>query len=585
MALGYASGISCCSRVRAGGVSILFGRLGRMAERVDVCIVGSGFGGSIAAYRLAELYRAAEQDASILVLERGKRFGHTDFRQSMDVDHLSDVYGLIQGQGAQIVLGNLVGGGSNLYLAASLRSPSETFERMDAHPDDGPRRRMWPARISRRRLDRYYRRAEAALRVRQPSWNQVSKSGGVWAAMLRKSGYTCDRVPVAIDFGRCVDAKWCYTGCVFGAKNSVITNYLASAERLGAEVRPLVQVDEVTATNTPPDYRWLVKGVNVNPDSKQPAGAIEDIECKVLILSAGAMGTPPILMRSRQNGALPGVSPHLGRHLGVNGDHVAAIEVNPRKVRDVLGLPGYGEFYKGKPITTMSYDHWVGKRGNAHDGTRFTLQEILLSQLTNFLYDDGRGDGSEPTWWGREKKRSISTWNRHIEILAMVEDTHDGEFHSVPPTGGGHVQPNGGPVGIGLFNYALSPQSTTIRERADAAIRAICERRGVGRFLRLAETEGVYASHPLGGCRMADEIGLGVTDHRCEVFGSEGLFCMDSSVIPTSLGVNPSLTISAVCERAAAKLVKRAADYGLPDPPEGFRHRAPGVHVGPRVRP
>src|SRR3954469_16822926 len=123
-----------------------------MAERVDVCIVGSGFGGSIAAWRLAELYRAAEQDASVLVLERGRRFSHTDFRQSMDVQHLSDVYELIQGQGAQIVAANLVGGGSNLYLAASLRSPSETFERMDHNPNDGPRRRMWPKALSRRRL-------------------------------------------------------------------------------------------------------------------------------------------------------------------------------------------------------------------------------------------------------------------------------------------------------------------------------------------------------------------------------------------------------------------------------------------------
>ena len=105
-----------------------------MTERVDVCIAGSGFGGSIAAYRLAELYRPPEEDASVVVLERGKRKGHTDFRQSMDVGNLSDVYSLIQGQGAQIVVANLVGGGSNLYLAASLRAPSETFERMDAGP-------------------------------------------------------------------------------------------------------------------------------------------------------------------------------------------------------------------------------------------------------------------------------------------------------------------------------------------------------------------------------------------------------------------------------------------------------------------
>jgi choline dehydrogenase-like flavoprotein len=553
-------------------------------ERLDVCIVGSGFGGSIAAWRLAELYRAVEQDASVVVLERGLRKGHRDFRQSMDVEHLSDVYGLIQGRGAQIVVANLVGGGSNLYLAASLRSPSETFERTDTHPDDGPRRRMWPQAISRRSLNRYYARAEAALRVRQPSWNEVSKSGGVWAAMLREAGHTCDRVPLAIDFGRCVDAKWCYTGCVFGAKNSLITNYLAAAERKGVEVRPLVRVDEVRPSSARP-YRWLVRGVKVDPATKTGTEPVE-IECKVAILAAGAMGTPPILLRSRNNGALSGISPHLGKHLGVNGDHIAAIEINPGKAGRVLGLRGgYDEFHKGKPITTMTYDHWVGKRGNAHDGTRFTLQEILLSQLTNFLYDDGRGDGSEPSWWGREKKRSISTWSRHIEILAMVEETMDGEFYAVPPTGNGHVQPNGGPVGIGLFNYTLSDQSARVRQQADAAIKQIAERRGVGRFLRLAETPGVYASHPLGGARMADDIAFGVTDDGGEVFGHEGLFCMDSSLIPTSFGVNPSLSISAVCERAAAKLVARAADFDLPRRPPGFRHRPPGEHVGPRVVP
>ena len=105
-----------------------------------MCIVGSGFGGSISAFRLAELYRAAGQTPSILVLERGQRHLHTDFRQSMDIEHLARLYGLVQGLGAQIVLGDGVGGSSNLYLAASLRSPSETFERRDHRPDDGPDR-------------------------------------------------------------------------------------------------------------------------------------------------------------------------------------------------------------------------------------------------------------------------------------------------------------------------------------------------------------------------------------------------------------------------------------------------------------
>ncbi|HYU60780.1 MAG TPA: GMC family oxidoreductase [Solirubrobacterales bacterium] len=555
-----------------------------MAERVDVCIVGSGFGGSIAAWRLAELYRAAETNASVVVLERGLRKGHTDFRQSMDVDHLSDIYALVQGQGAQIVLANLVGGGSNLYLAASLRSPSETFERTDVHPNDGPRRRLWPAAISRRTLDPYYRRAERGLRVTQGGWREVSKSGGIWAAMLRKAGYTCDRVPLAINPERCVDAKWCYTGCIFGAKNSLITNYLASAERAGVQVRPLVQVNDFSQSSATP-YRWIVHGQQIDPATKQPAGAIDDIECKVLILSGGAMGTPPIMMRSRQNGALPNVSAHLGRHLGVNGDHVAAIEINPDKVRSYLRLPRYGQFYKGKPITTMTYDFWVGKRGNEHDGTRFNLQEILLSQLTNFLYDDGRGNGEEPSWWGREKKQATSTWSDRIEILAMVEDTHDGEFFLPPPEGGGHIQPNAGPVGVGLFGYELSEQSARIREVADAAIREIAGRGGLGRFMKFTESAGVYASHPLGGCRMADDIGFGVVNDACEVHSYPGLFCMDSSAIPTSLGVNPSLTISAVCERAAANLVARGPDFGLPEPPHPLIHQRPQEIVGDHVNP
>jgi hypothetical protein len=68
------------------------------------------------------------------------------------------------------------------------------------------------------------------------------------------------------------------------------------------------------------------------------------------------------------------------------------------------------------------------------------------------------------------------------------------------------------------------------------------------------------------------------------VFGAEGLFCMDSSLMPTGFGVNPSLSISAICERAAAKLVARADDFGLPAAPAGLKHRPPGVHVGPRVK-
>jgi hypothetical protein len=292
----------------------------------------------------------------------------------------------------------------------------------------------------------------------------------------------------------------------------------------------------------------------------------------VLVLATGAMGNAPILLRSRA--ALPSLSEQVGRHLGVNGDHIAALEYDPARVRRVLDLPGYADFHVGKPITTMTYDFWVGRRGNRWDGTRFTLQEIFLSTLTNMLYDDGRAPEGDPSWWGLQKKQAISRWSNRIELLAMVEDTHDGSF-AVPPPQGGALQPNEGPVSIGTFTYKLSEQSARVREAADRAMARIGRRKGLAKFMKLTETQGAYASHPLGGCRMAASPDLGVVDHRGAVFGYEGLYCIDSSIVPTSLGVNPSLTIAALAERCAEQLVGTAGDLGLPARPAAMKARVP----------
>jgi hypothetical protein len=231
----------------------------------------------------------------------------------------------------------------------------------------------------------------------------------------------------------------------------------------------------------------------------------------------------------------------------------------------------------------MSYDWWAGRSGNANDGKRFTLQEIYLSQLAHTLYDDARAPSGDPSWWGLQKKEAISTFNNHVEILAMVEDTHDGEFLAPPPTGS-HVRPNSGPVGVGPFTYTLSEQSQQVREAANAAIRSVVERNGLGRLME-PTFRNLSAAHPLGGCRMADSKSFGVVDHRCEVFDHPGLFCMDSSAIPTSLGVNPSLTISAVAERAVEQLIARAADFELPARPADFKPGVPAVNIGPHVTP
>ena len=318
---------------------------------------------------------------------------------------------------------------------------------------------MWPLEISRTALDPFYARAEQALRVQRPTWKQVAKSGGLWAATLDRAGHTCDRVPLAIDLNRCIQAKWCHTGCIYGAKNSVITNYLASAEEMGVEVRPNTEAELIVQSQARP-YRYVVTSWeldNEGPEpTRQPTGRTSEIECKVLILAAGAMGNSPLLMRSRPG--LPNLSSQVGKNVGINGDHIAAIEYDEQKVKEVLGLPGFGQTYKGNHITTMTYDFWAGRSGNQWDGKRFTLQEIFLSTLPHILYDDGRDPPGEPSWWGLQKKQALSTFNNHIEILAMVQDTNDGEFLAPPPSGGA-LRPNAGPLWEALFNYSLSEQT------------------------------------------------------------------------------------------------------------------------------
>jgi choline dehydrogenase-like flavoprotein len=126
-----------------------------------------------------------------------------------------------------------------------------------------------------------------------------------------------------------VNAKWCHTGCIFGAKNTVNTNYLASAEHAGVDVRPSRQVELIRRSLPNANgYRYVLTVAEIDNEgenpTRQPTGTFDEIECKVLIVAAGAMGTPPVLLRSRAT--LPSLSAQVGKHLGVNGDHVAGVE-------------------------------------------------------------------------------------------------------------------------------------------------------------------------------------------------------------------------------------------------------------------
>ena len=246
----------------------------------------------------------------------------------------------------------------------------------------------------------------------------------------------------------------------------------------------------------------------------------------------------------------------------------------------MLGLPGYGQFYKGNHITTMSYDWWVGRSGHQYDGKRFTLQEIYLSALAHALYDDARDPSGEPSWWGLQKKQNLSTWNNHIELLAMVEDTNDGEFLAPPPNGGA-VHPNAGPIWVAPFKYELSDQTVQVREAANAGDE---ERRRARRPRALHEVHVPHGERLASARRLPDGRLRATSAWSTTATRSSATRASSASTPPRSRPRSasiPSLTISAVSERAVEQLIDRAADYGLPG--EAQRVRAGRAERDPRT--
>jgi choline dehydrogenase-like flavoprotein len=215
----------------------------------------------------------------------------------------------------------------------------------------------------------------------------------VWAAACHHAGRTCNPVPQAVDLARCTNCNWMLSGCRFGAKRSMLLNYLPAARAEGAEVRPLHEVQTIRPAVTP-GYRFRVEYTALDAgDYRVPRGA-GAIEAKIVVLAAGAMGTPVILQRSAA--ALGGVPTAVGRYFSPNGDRVSMALMDEERLASVLGLqrePGtaYDAFPVGKPIGSMSYD-FLDRR--LPEFERFGLQQIYFPSTA------------------RRRSRSGSAWTR-----------------------------------------------------------------------------------------------------------------------------------------------------------------------------
>jgi enediyne biosynthesis protein E9 len=518
-------------------------------ESTDVLIIGSGFGGSIAAYHLAA------GGAKVVVLERGPWLSSEEFQHDFLLgSSYTRIFDFVAGDGMSVLGGNCVGGGSVVYFATMPRAPGFVFDR---HGSIG--RRMWPAAISRATLDVWYDRVCEALPVSMQSWSEVTYPGGLWAAACDHAGLTANPSPVAIDTAKCVNCNWMMAGCRFDAKRSLLLNYLPAAISHGARIRPMHEVQSLSRT----DQGWYrVHYAVIDDDDYRVQVDSGTIDAKIVVLAAGTAATPVILQRSEA--ALGTMPAAVGRYFSGNGERLNTAAIDEEKAREVLGLsrPG-GKAYAANQIGRgPSVASWDRLDRSLPEYSRFSLEQLYFPPGLGTILAQAPG-ASGPTWFGAEKKEFLRHWDSWLTIFTMSEDDNEGVF-GPPPARGNADRISQQMLGRGSLRYV--PTANTLRgwAESDAAVKDILERDGIGRVAPWTnDVVGAYTVHPLASCRIGDDPATSALDDRHELRGHPGIFVTDGSAVPGALTVNPALTIAALAERAIPGIVRAARERGI----------------------
>ena len=513
-------------------------------ERTDILVVGSGFGGAIAAYHLAA------GGARVVVLERGPWLSSDEFEHDFILGSSSTrIFEFVAGDGMSVLGGNCVGGGSVVYFATMPRAPRFVFER---HGSIG--RRMWPAAITRDTLNPWYDRVCESLQVSLQTWDEVTYEGGLWAAACNHAGRTANPLPVAIDTAKCTNCNWMMAGCRFDAKRSLLLNYLPAALAHGAEIRPLHEVQRLSKS---PDGGYRVHYNVIDGEDYRIQAGSGEIDAKIVVLAAGAGATPVILQRSEPE---LGTMPHgVGRYFSGNGERLNTAVMDEDRVREVLGLSrGDGRAYEAVQIGRgPSVASWDRLDPALPEFSRFSLEQLYFPPGLGTILAQAPG-ASSPEWFGPAKKEMLRHWQSWLTIFIMSEDDNEGVFGPPPPTGNA-VRISQQMLGRGPLQYR--PTANTLRgwAEADEQIRDILERDGLARVLPwTSDVVGAYTVHPLASCRIGDDPATSALDDRHELRNHPGIFVTDGSAVPGGLTVNPALTIAALAERAIPGIVAAA---------------------------
>jgi cholesterol oxidase len=556
-------------------MSRLSSSIDKIKPHYEVVVVGSGYGGGIAASRLA---RAGRQ---VCVLERGKEFQPGEYpnkeseaQRELQVDlpeaHVGSrtgLYDIRANDNINVVLGCGLGGTSLVNANVSLKAEPRVFD--DSH---------WPKALRddlETLLNDGYQRAEEMLKPTPypdtyPSLHKLE-------ALQKSAEYMNERFyrpPINVTFveppnsinhvgveqHKCTCCGDCVSGCNFGAKNTVLMNYLPDAKNHGAEIYTQASVRFLERK----DGRWAVHYQLLDSGREKFNAPTLFVTADIVILSAGTLGSTEILLRSAARG-LP-LSGHLGQSFSGNGD-VLAFAYNTEQEINSVGLGDLApEGREVGPCITGIID--IRQQPDVDDG--MVIEEgVAPSPLHGFLPGAfaeaaklvGKNTETELAALVREKKR---------ELESLVMGAYKGAVHNTQTylvmthdDGTGRLYLDNDRLRIDWPEVGDEQIFQRVQDRLSQSVVPLG-----GSYVRNPLWSKVFKDnlttvHPLGGCVMAEDAEHGVVNHKGQVFSGargtgvyENLYVSDGSVIPVCLGVNPLLTISAVAERCCYLLAK-----------------------------
>ncbi|MBI2603564.1 MAG: GMC family oxidoreductase [Deltaproteobacteria bacterium] len=516
-------------------------------EIFDVVVIGSGFGGSVSAMRLAQ------KGYKVAILEMGKRYRPKDFPKTNWNVKKYFWFPLLRCFGFQkitllkkimVLHGVGVGGGSLVYAATLPRPLSKCFES-----------KAWPGSINwREELVRWYETAETMLGVaKNPKMFEGEK---VLADLGQELG--CDETYGPTDVGiyfekpgetvsdpyfggdgpdrtGCIHCGACMIGCPHGSKNTLDFNYLYFAEKWGAQVFPETKATVIT----PPKHENEPYVIATVSSTKWFRKKGPSFKARKVILAAGVLGTVELLLKNRDiYKTLPNLSPQLGKTVRTNGECLLGATSLESTHNLSQGIAIGASINAGEEIKIEQVRYPKGS-------SAMRLLAVPLTGKGNFLVRPLKLLANIvlhlPTLL-----RLLTVWDwASRTVILLVMQTSDTElnltlsrslFSGFRKVLSGFSVGNAVPTFMPLAQRAAKFVAKRINGIAQNAISEV-----------LLDTP--LTAHILGGAVLADSPEEGVVDTHHQVFGYKGLYICDGSVVPANLGANPSLTITALAER------------------------------------